>query len=128
MRLPTSVTGSASVDVAWERYADPSQWATWAPQIRSVESSAPRIAAGVTGTVHALFGVSVDFEITEVDEAARSWSWTVRPPGLTMHLEHTVEPWGEAGSRAGLVIDGPAPLVLTYAPIARLALHRLLAP
>lgn len=127
MRLHTSVTGPAGADVAWERYADPSQWATWAPQIRSVESSAARIEAGVTGTVHALFGVSVDFAITEVDEASRSWSWTVHPPGLTMHLEHTVEPCGETGSRAALVVDGPTPVVLVYAPIARLALHRLLA-
>lgn len=131
MRLTTHVTGPASVDLAWERYADPARWRTWAPQIRSVEidgtSGPTRIASGATGTVHALLGVSVRFEITEVDEGARRWSWTVHPPVITMHLEHTLEPWRATGSRTGLVIDGPAPVVLSYAPLARLALHRLLA-
>jgi hypothetical protein len=131
MRVTTHVTGPAPVGLAWERYVDPARWPTWAPQIRSVEldgrSEPSAIAPGVTGVVHAILGVRVRFEITDVDEAAHRWSWTVHPPGPTMRLGHTLDPWRTTGSRAGLVIDGPAPIVLTYAPLARLALHRLLA-
>ena len=79
------------------------------------------------GTVHALLGVSVRFEVTEVDEARRRWAWLVRLPLLTLRLEHTVEPWRASGTRTGLVVEGPAPVVLAYVPVARLALHRLVA-
>ncbi|MCA1781062.1 MAG: SRPBCC family protein [Dermatophilaceae bacterium] len=130
MRLTTHVTGPASVELAWERYADPALWSTWAPQIRTVrihEGDPGRIHVGMRGTVHALFGLSVRFEVTDVDEAARTWWWTVHPPGLTLHLGHTIEPRPDGRTRTGLIIDGPAPVVLTYAPVARLALHRLLA-
>lgn len=127
MRVTAHVSGAAPVELAWERYAEPARWATWAPQIRSVDVGADRIAPGVTGTVHALFGISVPFEITEVDEANRTWSWTVHPRPVTMRLEHTVEPWGDGGSRTGIVVHGPLPVVLSYAPLARIALHRLVA-
>lgn len=130
MHLTTSVTGPAPVDLAWERYADTTLWSGWAPQIRSVETDGPgpeRIHVGMRGTVHALLGVSVRFEVSEVDEAARRWAWRVHLPVLTMTLEHTVEPWRETGTRTGLVVDGPAPVVLAYVPVARLALHRLVA-
>lgn len=131
MRVTTHVDGPTPVEVAWERYADPMLWSTWAPQIRSVRldgrSRPGRIAPGVTGTVHALFGVSVPFAVTEVDEAAHRWSWTVHPPGLTMRLGHTLEARSRGGTRTGLVVDGPAPVVLAYVPVARLALHRLVA-
>lgn len=130
MRITTHVNGPAPVELAWERYADPALWSTWAPQIRSVEIHDPgpaRIRSGLRGTVHALFGVSVRFEVTEVDEAARTWAWTVHPPALTLRLGHTLEARPGGGTRTGLVIDGPAPVVLAYAPVARLALHRLVA-
>lgn len=132
MRVTTHVNGPASVELAWERYADPALWSTWAPQIRSVEvdggGTVDRISAGMRGTVHALFGVSVRFEVTEVDEADHRWAWTVHLPAITLRLEHTLEPAGRArGSRTGLVVDGPAPVVLAYVPVARLALHRLVA-
>jgi hypothetical protein len=44
-----------------------------------------------------------------------------------LRLEHTVEPGPGSGTRTGLVVDGPAPVVMAYAPVARLALHRLVA-
>ena len=131
MRVTTHVDGPATVEVAWERYADPTLWSTWAPQIRSVHLDGgprpARIAPGVTGTVHAFFGVSVPFEVTEVDEAAHRWTWTVHPPGLTMRLGHSLEARSAGRTRTGIVVDGPAPAVLAYVPVARLALHRLVA-
>lgn len=120
-------SGSADPAVAWERYAETGRWADWAPQIRRVESSADRIAPGVTGRVHGpLPGVYIDFVVDDVDEAARRWSWTVRRGPLTLRLEHGVR--GRAGgATTSLRVDGPVPIVLAYAPIAHLALRRLVA-
>lgn len=129
MRMTTHVDGLAPVELVWERYAVPDLWSTWAPQIRSVDvdhQGPTRIHAGLTGTVHALFGVDIPFTINDVDAAARRWEWTVRPPLFTMHLIHTVERHATR-TRTGLVVEGPTPVVLTYVPIARLALRRLVA-
>lgn len=117
--------GSAPADVAWERYARPDLWPTWSPQIRRVETAAPRIAPGVTGTVRAIGGVAVPFTVTAVDDATRTWSWRVRIGPAHVTLEHAVRPDASRapdGSATELRIDGPWPVVLGYAPVARLAL------
>ena len=127
MRHALTVDGPAPIGLAWERYADPGLWATWAPQIRDVEwRGADRLAPGMTGTVHAIAGFPVRFEITDVDEGAHDWAWTVHPPKVTMHLRHTLEETVR-GTRAGLVIEGPFPVVIAYTPLAHIALGRLLA-
>ena len=67
------------------------------------------------------------FEVREVDEPTRTWTWRVRlaPGGLVrLHLEHGVEAH-EDGSATWLHVTGPAPVVLAYAPLARLAMTRL---
>ena len=68
MRRGVSATGALHPNAVWERYATPSEWPSWAPQIRSVECSRDRLATGVTGRVHGLFGVTTDFEVLSVDE------------------------------------------------------------
>ena len=95
------------------------------------------IAAGGTGMVHGPCGVSVRFEIVEVDQDARRWNWRVKVAGIAMTLGHSVSPQesgaggsastgtGGGGTITTLVIDGPAPVVVGYAPIARIALERL---
>ncbi|NCD20565.1 MAG: SRPBCC family protein, partial [Actinobacteria bacterium] len=90
MRHSVEVSGPASVALAWERYADPALWSTWAPQIRRVTwRGGDRLAAGLTGVVHAIAGVNVPFEVTAVDAAAHDWSWIVRPLGVTLRMRHT---------------------------------------
>lgn len=129
MRVTTYMDGPAPPELAWERYADPDLWSTWAKQIRSVETDQDvplRIHSGLSGTVHTLVGINVRFTVADVDEGSRSWSWTVNPPPFTMHLMHTVRP-RQTGSRAGLVIYGPGPLILAYLPVARSALRGLVA-
>ena len=128
----TIVTVHASGQVepgeAWARYADTGRWAGWAPQIRRVEASAARIAPGVTGRVYGpVPGVFVDFVVDDVDETARRWTWTVRRGPLTLRLEHGVRARAAGGTTTSLRVDGPMPVVLGYAPIAHLALRRLVA-
>lgn len=103
----------------WAAYVDTSRWASWAPQIRRVEPLGP-IAVGSRGVVEGLLGVKVRFEVTRVDEAARRWSWRVRVGPAHMTIDHEVDDGATA-----VVIEGPAPLVIAYAPVARLALTRL---
>ena len=54
----------------------------------------------------------------------RSWSWSVSLAGVRLVLCHTVEADAD-GTRTGLTVEGFAPAVLGYLPIARVALLRL---
>ncbi|NAZ85453.1 SRPBCC family protein [Kineococcus sp. T90] len=115
--------GPRAAGAAWEDYAVPARWPSWSPQVRGVEVSAPRIAVGVRGAVRAPLGVRVPFEVTAVDEAARTWSWRVGAGPLSAELEHRVVAV-PGGSLTELRLS-PALLCAPYAPPAQLALRRL---
>lgn len=120
--------GRAPAGLVWTRYLRPALWSTWSPQIVSVDYPGEQLAAGSGGTVHGWLGLRVGFTVDEVDLINRAWSWTVRLPlGVRLALRHTVSADG-AGSRTGLVVDGPLPVVLAYAPLARIALQKLVTP
>lgn len=123
--------GQVAPDEAWDRYDQPARWAEWSPQILRVDSSGPRLEPGLTGTVHAPLGVSVDFVVESVDpigtDGVRSWSWRVWRGPITLRLHHTVRS-RLGGAETTLAIDGFAPVVLAYAPLAQLALVRLVRP
>ena len=145
MRMTVRANGPAAPAAVWDRYVRPQRWSEWSPQIGSVDYPGEIIAAGGTGVVHGPCGVSVRFEIDEVDHDVRRWSWRVKVAGIAMSLGHSVAPAesesesesdGSAtsattqaadgdGTTTTLVIEGPAPIVLGYAPIARIALERL---
>ena len=120
------VQGKAGVDVVWERYARPSLWASWSPQISSVDVDGDRILTGLRGTVHALHAVRIPFLITEVDERARTWSWRAQLGPATLRLHHEVIERAD-GTRTTLRISGLAPLVFGYLPLARWALRNLVS-
>lgn len=144
-RLTLRARGDAPPDLVWERYADLDLWRTWSPQIErvqldpgeGVEPDGVRLRAGLEGVVHGPVGIAVRFRVTAVDEGALTWSWRVRPaPGgriplpVALDLDHAVLALDD-GSETTLTITGAlhaAPLVLGYAPLARLALGRLVRP
>lgn len=105
-----------------------SEWKTWSPQIRWVDAPSDRLATGLTGTVHALLGVQAHFEVLAVDEPRRTWSWRARTGPVVMVLHHAVLAGDDGGSRTTLEIEGPAPVVLGYAPLAQVALQKLVRP
>jgi hypothetical protein len=130
--LYLAATGPRDAEEVWERYARPALWSTWAPQVRRVEVDTERLVGGESGRVHGPLWLSAEFEVDSWDEEAQRWSWTVRPraallpavPMPRLHLCHGVRATG-AGTLTWLRLDGPLPLVTPYAPVARLALHRL---
>jgi Polyketide cyclase / dehydrase and lipid transport len=128
--LELRACGSASADTAWERYAEPARWSGWAPQIQRVDTAMQRLTAGGTGTVRAgllpLPTLPVPFEVLDVDETARTWSWRASLGPVRLHLVHGVEAH-ENGSSTWLRVRGPFPVVAAYAPLARFALGRLVA-
>ncbi|MBO1330680.1 SRPBCC family protein [Streptomyces sp. VRA16 Mangrove soil] len=127
MRLRLRAHGAADVDTVWRRYAEPALWSTWAPQIRSVESE-PELRAGMRGRVRPVVGPSVRFLVTDVDDAARTWCWRVQAGPVRMELGHTVDSDGRPGAATELTVEGPALVVLAYAPLARRALRNLVRP
>ena len=119
MRHTTRVEGPATAETMWTAYARTSRWPTWAPHVRRVEPEA-ELTPGLRGRVVGLAGVAADFEVTAVDEDAGTWSWTVTSGPVRLELDHAV---GDGWTT--LTVAGPAPVVLGYLPVARLALGRL---
>ncbi len=126
--LTLHATGPLPPAEVWDRYARPARWPTWAPQITGVEVPVPRLAAGVTGRVRGPVGVTLSFAVESVDEAARRWSWTVTAGPVRLRLLHWVSEGPDGGSTTGLRITGPLPVVVGYAPLAQVAISRLVRP
>jgi hypothetical protein len=126
MRMTMAATGPVAAPAAWDRYVQLDRWPTWSPQLRRVEPAGAVLTAGMTGRVHGPLGASARFTVTAVDVDARTWHWEVRRGPLRLRLEHGVQPAG-AGSLTWLVLWGPAPVLLGYAPLAAYALHRLVS-
>ena len=129
--LRLTVSGPRSVDDVWERYTQPAHWPRWAPHLREVDYPEPVVVPGTTGRVRGVGGVVALFRIDAVDEAARTWSWSVACGPLRLSFEHGVDE-AQSGlgerSEAWVVVLGAWPVVIGYAPIARHALARLVAP
>ena len=122
-------SGSAHPDTVWDRYADPSLWASWAPQIRDVTSPDAELRVGGTGRVHGPGPIAVDHEVDEVDADLRVWSWEVAAGPARVRMRHYVLPTAAGGSRALLQVHGPAAVpAQAYRPLAGAALRRLVAP
>jgi polyketide cyclase/dehydrase/lipid transport protein len=127
-RVTLHATGPVAPAEAWERYAQPARWPQWAPQILGVQVPEPRLRAGLAGRVRGPLGVTLPFVVDSVDEAARQWAWTVSAGPVRLHLLHWVADGPGGGSTTGLRIDGPLPVVVPYAPLAQLAIGRLVRP
>ena len=123
--LTLHATGPVGPAEVWDRYLYPARWAEWSPQIKETEASAVRIAQGVSGRVRDPLGTSLPFVVDEVAEDERRWAWQVTVGPTRLGLVHWVSPGPDGGTTAGLRISRFTLLVLGYAPLALLALKRL---
>ncbi|MEU6478029.1 SRPBCC family protein [Streptomyces sp. NPDC047017] len=125
--LTLHAVGPARPEAVWERYACLDQWASWSPQIRAVHADLRHLAPGLGGAVESVAGLRAAFRVGAVDQDRRYWTWRVRLGPLRVTLRHDVRAHPR-GSRAGLTLRGPLPVLVAYAPLARLALRRLVRP
>lgn len=125
-----TATGPASVEDAWQRYVLPALWPLWAPQIRAVRIATGTpdepVVPGLRGTVLGPPPLRVPFRVLAVDGTERRWAWRAGLGPLGVTMEHGVDPDGP-GCTAWVRIRLPGPLAAPYAPVARLALRRLVA-
>ena len=124
MELTVAAVGPADPAVVWDRYVHPDRWSEWSPQVRRVDCPDGQIRAGSRGRVHGPCGLTAGFQVLDVDTENRSWTWRVVVAGVTLTLGHAVQARG-SGTRTTLDLSGPPPVVLGYAPVAYLALSRL---
>jgi hypothetical protein len=121
--MTVRASGPASAPAVWEAYADPQRWPEWAPHIRRVDAVG-RLRPGLEGQVFSLLPPPMNFAVTGVDAKGRRWSWDAVLGPFRMSFDHGVES-RTGGSGTWLTMHGPLPLLVLYAPLARLALHRL---
>ncbi|MGY1638273.1 SRPBCC family protein [Geodermatophilus sp. SYSU D00742] len=126
--LTLHATGPEAPGEVWERYAVPARWPEWAPQISGVDLPVARLEPGARGRVRTPLGPALPFVVDTVDEEGRQWSWTVSVGPVRLRLVHWVADGPDGGSTTALRVDGPGPLVLGYAPLARVAIGRLVRP
>jgi hypothetical protein len=127
--LRLSATGPVHPDEVWDRYTRPARWPGWSPHLREVDYPQAVVQPGTTGRVTGVGGLVAVFRIDAVDHEARTWSWSVRSGPLRLSFDHGVEPAeGDSGSTAWLVTHALWPVAVGYAPLARLALGRLVTP
>ncbi len=130
-RVHLAVGGPIDPTLAWQRYARIDRWTWWSRHLDRVDVDGDelRIRPGLTGRV-ASGPFVARFTVDAVDEPARTWTWTVRAGIVRLRLDHAVLPATQVGTqREGtltrLVLHGPLPITMAYAPIAALALQRL---
>ncbi len=125
--LTLHATGAAPPAQVWRRYASLDRWPDWSPLIGGVDADERRLRPGLRGVVHGPLGVPVPFVVTDVDAAAMRWTWRARVGPFALTIDHGVDAAGE-GTRTWLRVRGLLPAVLGYAPLAQLALQRLVRP
>ena len=116
--------GPRPTEEVWQRYVTPSQWPGWARKFRDVRGVGDPLEPGARGVVRGPLLVHLPFRIVSVDAAARRWTWRVGLGPVAVVLDHGVDDQGD-DTCAWADVHAPSALVLPYAPLARLALRRL---
>ncbi len=106
--LVRSVTADLDIspERAWELYARPDEWSSWAPHLRGARGLTGYrgvVRANSRGLVWLLGFAPVPVRVTWVDPG-HSWSWKVGP----VEMDHIVEAREGGGCRVALVFRGEA--------------------
>ena len=128
MQRTVTEAGDASSAEVWRRYTDLDEWPRWAPFIHHVEAPGSELVAGLAGTVTAVGGLRIRFEVLSVDPGARAWRWRARLGPVALVLDHEVVARPAGGCVAVLAVSGATPVVLAYLVPAQLALRALVRP
>jgi uncharacterized membrane protein len=100
----TGIDIDAPPERVWPVMRDVERWSGWTASIRSVRivDGGP-LRADSRAWIHQPKLLPALSRVTELDDAARSFTWVSSAPGMRVTARHGVEPSG-AGSRARLSI------------------------
>ncbi len=99
----------APPDRIWSIMRDVERWHEWTPSITSVRLLSQPFAVGARALVRQPKLPPALWQVAELDDRARSFTWISRGPGMRVAGRHWVEPRGD-GSRAHLALEYRGPL------------------
>lgn len=103
------------------RWADPSTWPDWDPEVRAVVVEGP-VRQGARGRLRPTSGPTATFSITEL-LPERSLTSTTTLPGARLVVEHRVSPDGE-GSELDVVVRVEGPFAALWSRILGRSMRR----
>ncbi|MGD0227241.1 MAG: SRPBCC family protein [Terriglobia bacterium] len=95
----------ASPDRVWSVVRDIERWPEWTSTVASVQrTDAGPLAVGSRARILQPTLLPAEWQITELDEGIRSFTWVTRSPGVQVTGRHRVEENGD-GSRVTLSLE-----------------------
>jgi uncharacterized membrane protein len=89
----------------WRVMRDVERWPEWTPTVTSVRPKKPGpFAVGSRYVIRQPKLPPALWQLTEIDDARRSFTWVTHSPGMVLHARHRVEETGER-SRVTLSIE-----------------------
>jgi uncharacterized membrane protein len=93
----------APPDQVWAVMRDVERWPEWTPSVKKVRLLAGPLAVGRRALIWQPNLPRATWEVTELDDRQRNFTWVTRSPGVLVNGRHAVERT-EQGSRAMLSI------------------------
>lgn len=127
LNFSLTVEIEAPPDRVWTVMRDIERWPEWTPTVTSIRrvDSGP-LAVGSRALIRQPSLPPARWQVTELNEEARSFTWVTRGPGMRLHARHWVEVNGR-GSRATLSIQFSGFLGPLFARLTRNLNERYLA-
>ena len=117
----------APPDRVWAVMRDIERWPEWTPTVTSIRRlDAGTLAVGSRALIRQPKLPPARWQVTELDEDARTFTWMTRGPGMRLMARHWVEDNG-SGSRATLSIQFSGLLGPLFARLTRDLNDRYLA-
>ena len=109
----------APPDRVWEVIRDVARWPEWTPTVTTVHLlDAGPLAVGSRAAVRQPKLLPAKWQVVELDDEKRSFTWITRSPGVQVAARHWVEPDGDA-SKASLSLEFSGPLAPLFARMTR---------
>jgi uncharacterized membrane protein len=117
----------APAATVWSLMRDVERWPDWTPTVRRVRRLDPGpLAAGSRAIIWQPKLLPAKWEVTQLDDLQRSFTWITRAPGMLLEARHRVEDLG-GRSRAVLSLQFSGPLGPLFARLTSNLNDRYLA-